>query len=453
MRRFGRRSLGAALAVLTIGILASGCDWYQFGYVSGHTGDNALDTTITTSNASSLTLKYTATTGATAPLKAEAVVNGVLYASDTSALYAFSADGTTDCSGTPISCSPLWTASLGGATGGSLAVINGIVYAGGGSALEAFDAAGHTNCSGTPTVCQPLWQAPTPGLSGVAATSPTVSNGFVFVNLYGIDLEAFDANGVTNCSGSPKVCAPVWVSHISPLNIPVAVAGGYAYAEGAGGWVYALDATGTNGCSGAPKVCAPLWQYSGLGTVNALSVSGSTLYIQAFDSVHGSNSGWLQGYDAKGINGCVVNPPTLTTCSPLWAGAVPAKLTPMVGNGVVFEEPAPGITSFKTFDANGVTNCSGSPVRCAPLWSASIPANPDAIGGSVLYAHDATTEYAFDATGTSGCGGSPITCAPLWSSTTPNVAIADSFVANGKVYVGAQDSVSNLGEVLVYGLP
>src|SRR6202023_2876251 len=96
---------------------------------------------------------------------AQAVVNGVLYASDGTGIEAYSANGTTGCSGSPVVCSPLWSYSGGPPVANSsedfvanIAVSNGAVYASTSSGLEALGAAGNKNCSGTPKVCQPLWQ-------------------------------------------------------------------------------------------------------------------------------------------------------------------------------------------------------------------------------------------------------------------------------------------------------
>ena len=49
-------------------------------------------------------------------------------------------------------------------------VVSGEVYIGG-AYVEAFDANGSTNCSGTPKVCQPLWTSS----SNAGFTSPAVS--------------------------------------------------------------------------------------------------------------------------------------------------------------------------------------------------------------------------------------------------------------------------------------
>jgi hypothetical protein len=71
-----------------------------------------------------------------------------------------------------------------------------------------------------------------------------------------IRADAFDASGVTNCSGG--VCSPEWTS--GGAGGAVAVSGGIAYVAGGSG-VVALDANGTKGCGGTPTVCGPLWSY------------------------------------------------------------------------------------------------------------------------------------------------------------------------------------------------
>ena len=422
---------------------------------------------------STLTLKFTATTGATTPIAVDAEVNGVLYATSTGlttgsgeipTLYTYSADGTTGCGGTPITCTPLWTASLAGSNidnaDFTLAVSNGVVYVNGGLGLEAFDAAGQKNCSGSPALCQPLWQASVADANAI----PTVSNGTVFVTSNG-DVEAFDANDNTNCSGSPKVCSPIWTSAISAPTSAVTVSGGMAYvvSVGVGGTdntVVALDANGTTGCSGAPKVCTPLWQYQLTDpTAGYVTVQGTTLYAGTFMAVSSKPKlvvvGSVEAFDAKGVSGCTETP---TVCSPLWTS--PNTFfsgPPVVGDGFAFSRSAP--ESFAAFDANGQTNCSGTPVVCNPVWTPSIGpigyATPLAIGGSVLYAAGGENNlYAFDATGKAGCAAS--VCSPLWSTNNTvggGVGLNSAVVANGTLYAATQAPSTGNGEVLAYGLP
>jgi hypothetical protein len=467
----GRRSVCACLAVLAIGLLAGGCDWTQFGFSSGHTGDNAFDTTITPDNVSNLALQFTASTGSEGVFRVDAEVDGVLYGISgvvydasgfqTATLFAFSANGTTGCAGSPLTCSPLWSAPLA-APGGipydgsnTLAVYNGTVYVDAGPGLEAFDANGKVKCSGTPTICAPMWQASVNWSGG----TPTVSNGTVFVSSNGV-LEAFDANGTVNCSGSPTTCSPIWTSDISDASAPVTVSGGFAYVETGSGLsdtVTAFDASGNTGCSGTPKVCTPLWtyalKYSASNAEPYVSVSGSTLYAGTAQVVSARDiEGDVEAFDASGVSGCNGTP---KVCSPLWTSVspFPSGGPPIVGDGVAFYMPYVDTAQpFAALDAAGSKNCSGVPVVCGPLWTSSIDASPIAIGGSVLYATNEENIFAFDATGTDGCTAS--VCTPLWSTGRPNgsVAIEGTIVANGRLYVSTNDSSSGVGEVLVYGL-
>jgi hypothetical protein len=47
-----RRSIGACLALLAVGLLVSGCDWPQLGFNSSHNGENEFDTSITPDSSS-----------------------------------------------------------------------------------------------------------------------------------------------------------------------------------------------------------------------------------------------------------------------------------------------------------------------------------------------------------------------------------------------------------------
>ena len=109
---------------------------------------------------------------------------------------------------------------------------NGIVYAPS-STLQAFDANGVTNCSGTPRTCAPLWSYNV----DVMGSSPSVANGLVYIGsaslahkaaVFGV--MAFDASGRTHCSGTPAVCNPLWTGPTgAPLTGSPAVANGKVY--------------------------------------------------------------------------------------------------------------------------------------------------------------------------------------------------------------------------------
>jgi hypothetical protein len=109
----------------------------------------------------------------------------------------------------PGSASRCGPASSGGAIDSSPAVANGVVFVGGhdDDKLFAFDANGVTNCSGTPTTCSPLWTATT---GSDIQSSPAVANGVLYVGSWDHNFYAYDAAGMTNCSGTPKTCGPLW---------------------------------------------------------------------------------------------------------------------------------------------------------------------------------------------------------------------------------------------------
>lgn len=297
--------------------------------------------------------RWTATTGGEIRLTTPAVGEGTVFVkSRDRKLYAFSADGTTNCSGTPTTCTPLWTAATGAAVDNSPVVSLGVVYlVGGNSKLQAYDARGLTNCSGTPVTCKPLWTA---AISQLASPSPTVADGTVFV--VGTDgvLAAFDAHGATNCSGTPVTCKPLWTT--SPGSIGIAspaVADGRVYLPGPATGVVAFDASGATNCSGTPKICTRVWAGTSGGSGTEVAVANGRVYA--------ANSGTVSVFDAAGIDNC-----TAGTCSPLWTARVKGSgYPPTVANGIVY---VPSGSYISAFDAAGETGCSGVPRTCTALW-------------------------------------------------------------------------------------
>jgi outer membrane protein assembly factor BamB len=216
---------------------------------------------------------------------APVVANGDVYIGSTNDnLYAFDAAGGANCTGTPMTCSPLWQAPTGGPIESSAAVDNGVVYIGSNDDnIYAFSAVGTTNCSGTPTVCTPLWSGAT---AGPVESAPAVANGTVYVGtdgpntLYDGDLYAFDAAGKTNCSGS--TCSPLWVGEaLGGVKDSPAVSGGYVYVSELGhitSNVDAFDAAGNTDCSGSPKLCSPLWHVGSAAYPSSVAVAGGLVY-------------------------------------------------------------------------------------------------------------------------------------------------------------------------------
>src|SRR5262245_60553311 len=138
---------------------------------------------------------------------------------------AFDAAGVVNCSGTPKSCSAVWTSADQDVESDPV-IMNGILYGATFDGLEAFDANGSTNCSvAPPRRCSPLWTGVTQGLS--QPYDPAVANGLVYISsIQDYALYAFDATGSTNCSGTPTTCQPVWTeANGSAFYVPVVVNG------------------------------------------------------------------------------------------------------------------------------------------------------------------------------------------------------------------------------------
>lgn len=111
-----------------------------------------------------------------------AVANGRVYVGNA----VFDATGTTNCTGTPKVCTPLWTTS---GDGRSPIVANGLEFTGGQllgdgtvQPLRAFDATGTTNCTGAPVVCTPLWSLT---LDRPVASSPAIDDGVLYLTEQG----------------------------------------------------------------------------------------------------------------------------------------------------------------------------------------------------------------------------------------------------------------------------
>jgi PQQ-like domain len=435
-------------------------EWSQLGYGPDRTGYQPDETTIGPGNVGSLTAARTYATGGSPspPL----IVDGILYADKGNQLQAFDATGMTDCSTAPVKCTPLWTAATAYFDG--MAIANGEVFVTDGEGVQAFDAAGSTDCSGTPTVCSPLWATSTHEDTGPAfapgSGSPVVANGVLYVPGYGDGLalasggayvSAFDAAGSSDCTGSPKVCVPMWTTTGLPTSAgnigSPSISDGVLYI--ANGTLFAFDAAGSTDCSGTPTVCAPLWtaSISSGPTYAAPSVANGTVFVSSW-------SGTLYAFDAAGSTNCSTSA-DVTTCTPLWTatglGSIGGR--PAVANGVVYVESPAGLSAF---DAAGSTNCSGAVTErtCAPLWGtgaddAGDPGSSPAVANGVVYVSsiDGGTQ-GYDAAGTADCSTTKgvTTCAPLWSAVSGFIGGGSPAVVNGVVYI----NVSGNGTIYAY---
>jgi outer membrane protein assembly factor BamB len=462
-----RRLRGLGL-LLVFSVACSACTWPMFGFDPANTRFNPVVTPLNASTVKNMVLRGTAATSnfiqsspATVAQGMKGQVTGTVYIASGNDLYAFPQfDGTTNCSGTPASCTPLWTAPTAGDITSSPAVANGVVYIGSADHnLYAFDATGSTHCSGTPKTCTPLWTGTT---AEVIASPPTVVNGIVYVTSSDDKLYAFDATlNNTNCSGlPPKACAPLWTASGpgSEIGAAPAVANGVVYVAGLG-TLEALDATGTTNCSGTPKTCSPLWTAAiGAEADGSAAVANGVVYVSSYD-LQPSNSaptnGTLWAFAASGTTNCSGTP---KTCTPLWTAATgdDVESSPAVANGMVYTAASNAAATAGTvfaFDAAGTTHCSGTPKTCTPLWSAStakaiIDSSPAIENGILFIGSDDHDLYAFDASGSMNCSGTPKTCTPLWSGATGGLVRSSPTPAGTIVYVGSGD-----GKLYAFGLP
>jgi hypothetical protein len=456
---------GLAGSPFAAGASVESAEWSQLGHGPDRTGYQPDETTIGPGNVGSLTAARTYATGGSPspPL----IVDGILYADRGNQLQAFDATGMTDCSTAPVKCTPLWTAATAYFDG--MAIANGEVFVTDGEGVQAFDAAGSTDCSGTPAVCSPLWATSTHEDTGPAfapgSGSPVVANGVLYVPGYGDGLalasggayvSAFDAAGSTDCTGSPKVCVPMWTTTGLPTS--AGNAGSPSISDGvlyiANGTLFAFDAAGSTDCSGTPTVCKPLWTASTSGgpTYGAPSVANGTVFVSSW-------YGTLYAFDAAGSTNCSTAA-DVTTCTPLWTATGLGSIggTPAVANGVVYVAPEGG--TLYAFDAAGSTNCSGAVTAktCAPLWVSeaggtgyATGSSPAVANGVVYFSSTNGGTYGYDAAGTTNCTTAKgvTTCAPLWSAVSGFIGGGSPAVVNGVVYI----NVSGNGTIYAYTPP
>jgi PQQ-like domain len=441
--------------------VASSGDWGQADNGPDRTGNQPDESRIGTGNVGKLALarSYRAGPNASAPL----ISGGILYV-DNGTLYAFDATGARGCSATPAACTPLWTAPTADFT--SLAVADGAVFVTDQDGVQAFSAAGTRGCSGSPKVCVPLWATSINVSTGLGFTpgrgSPVVAGGVLYVPGYGDGLvpskggalvAAFDAAGTAGCSGTPRVCVPLWTTTALPVSTgnsgSPTVAGGVLYI--ASGSLYAFDAAGSSGCTGTPKVCAPKWTavLPGSGTGSPPAVAGGMVYV-------GTSAG-LDAFDASGTRNCSSGV-TPETCSPLWTAAIGGVGgSPAVAQGVVYAVSGPGL--LYALDAAGSKHCQGAGTvkTCTALWTSAplasgyLDSSSPAVANGVVYASSTSGgTYGYDASGSRQCAASAgasasasaagsgliKSCAPLWSSPVVGLSSDGSpAVVNGAVFV------------------
>jgi outer membrane protein assembly factor BamB len=210
----------------------------------------------------------------------------------------FDASGTSGCSGSPMVCTPLWRTSESHPTYAMVAA-SGLLYAAtipgaSGAQVDVFDLT-HPDCSAS-GVCSPRWTTTATGRpSADGAITLAVGGGELYlIEDVAIDpdplqliVDAFDAFGVTGCTGTPALCAPLWSTGVDDLwQAPPVIAGGLLWLAGAQR-IAAYDAAGSRACNATHDACSPLWTAIGPNQLNiGLIVADGWVYDNWTDMQH-----------------------------------------------------------------------------------------------------------------------------------------------------------------------
>jgi outer membrane protein assembly factor BamB len=431
----------------------------MLGFRAEHDGYNPFERKISAENVGSLAQAWTATLGPSlVPGNHSPVVaRGVAYIGWSDGLfYAFDAEGQRNCSGTPKSCAPLWTATLAGPALATPAVQEGVAYVTGGGRLYAFDAAGTTNCtSTTPKTCEPLWTSVVGNFPTTIAGNgpPIVAWGRVYVA--GNPMRVFDAKGRVGCTGVPTICQPLWQTD-RPHPGSAAVSGDFVYVdEGANPRLLAYDVRGVIGCGGVPKTCTPIWTgdiFCGITTFCFWSspavADGNVLVSAAGTRGDGVTAGGVSVFDAAGQTNCTGASPR--SCAPLRTYlnsggsadlAIANGMLYVAALGVITTPSMPTMT-VQAYPIDGVTGCTGTPPDCGPVWESTVltgTVGPLSVANDVVYVKTSAASSpaelaAFD---TDGCTTSP--CSPLRSIAITGTDRSPPTITNGFVYIADAD--------------
>jgi outer membrane protein assembly factor BamB len=382
---------------------ASG-DWAQFHNDAAHQGYNTQEHVLAASNVSTLATKWTGTTSGV--FSSPVVADGVVYVGSTDGrLYAYAVG----CNAGGGSCSPLWTAQLGN-TVGVPAVAGGVVYVGSSAGTLGSSAgtlsAYAVGCNTGGGSCSPLWTAQLGGSSGTFAGAPVVADGVVYV---GFDYEIFAF--AVGCNSGGGTCVDLWAGATgSYVESPPSVADGVVYVASADHKLYAYSV----GCTG---FCQPLWTATTGGyltsspvVANGVVYVGSadhSLYAYAVGCASGGGSCtplWRADTGAgvessPAVADGVVYVPSLAghlfayavgcnsgggTCTPLWTATTYSYDTssPAVANGVVYV--GDGGNDLLAF----AVGCNSGGGTCSPLWTATtggLVRSSPAIANGVVY--------------------------------------------------------------------
>lgn len=428
-------------------LLAAGCDWSMFGYDATRSGYSP-ETTLTPANVGTLAQQWTAqlpTTFATDPV----VAGGKVFVGanpggsvTTGALQAFDATGATNCTRSPVACTPLWSVSFppgqDQSTGWNVSspVVSGSDVYVGTTNIQPLASATGVGAYATADGTQAFWSSPGGG------SWPAVTGGYAYLETTEIvrpvpftTVEYLGAYAASNGAQQFVDTDP----SASGFNDP-AVANGVTYAtSNSFPKLDAFDAAGVTNCG--PSYEPPSWvgevyanQWCGPLWTGTLAHTASNLPAVANSSVYVADSqGTVSVFAAAGCGA--------STCSPTWsASAGRQSLTsPAVAGSALFVGSADG--TLYAFPAKGCGNAT-----CSPAWTASLGSAADAVSvaGSVVFV--TTTDGHLEAFDSGGCGQS--TCNPLVSIAVGNPVHTAPAVSSGRVFV-----TDTAGIVHAYGLP
>jgi hypothetical protein len=445
MRRARIRQIGGLAAAAAL--LAAGCSWGQYGHDASRTGWSPAEDVITPANVTSLAPLWSGPQIVLGARIAHGTIYSIegLH-TEGQRLVAYDAAGVEGCTGpVPRICTPRWTANLSvrlnanrlyegvAVEGNRVYVVGAIPFFAAGWRMEVFDALGREGCSGVPVTCGPLWSA-TWGIGSDGARL-AVAQGKVFVSTPSdpMTVSAFDAAGVEGCgAGPPRTCTSLFTT-IMLNSGAVAVSNGRLVVDVASAGVAVYDASGRQGC--VDDVCSPLSQAQGLARV---SVAAGRLYSAgaAFDLATPGCAPQAQP------EGCTPTWRMAVQFQPLFVPPVVADGQVYVGRTVA---AAPGV-GVEVFDAAGIAGCSGVPKVCQPQAVLAHGSTTFALAAtkSLVFVTGGSTPtvprgqlHAFALAGPTTCAGNvPRVCEPLHSLGLRAAGVPGPIsIANGIVVV------------------
>jgi IPT/TIG domain-containing protein/putative pyrroloquinoline-quinone-binding quinoprotein len=306
----------------------------------------------------------------TRPVTGLAVSGGVLYAVSWNTLYAFDARGITNCSNGQ--CNPLWTASFGSSTFPYPPVVSHglVLVAGSGNpaTLSAYDAAGSTNCSGSPTVCTPLWSDTFTALWGPPVVS---SDGLIYIAKGGVG-----SNTVLQLNGfgvAINESANLGGTRLFGPALSGTGASGTVFVtrwNGATATLVALD-SGTVGVNAS-------WASSALGGGDVPSIPA----LSAKRAFVANSVGRLLAFKIAGCGAATCDPIWTSKALGAGNSAAPIVAGGVVFHAANAAGDSRGLDLIYAFDEQGQTNCSGAPKVCLPVATvaSNIQNQPGTVG-------------------------------------------------------------------------